>query len=178
MGNVVQVIFGGSIELSVAEHRQTAAILGWDDHLKAVVLQDCDRGFAHKRLVVHGGAAVEIDDFPLGFEASTRSSFDPAPECTRRTPFGQRCVACNPQDLLGNDTAERVVQHTIGQSRHGTAQLAQQLVAAEQPVAQRNALLRSDLGPGPGVQLSDLYTGRTDFVADAATRAVIHRMVG
>jgi hypothetical protein len=49
---------------------------------------------------------------------------------------------------------------------------------AEQPVTQREPFLLDDLGAGAGVQLHDPHAGRADIVADSASGAVIHRLVG
>jgi hypothetical protein len=56
---------------------------------------------------------------------------------------------------------------------------AQQFVAPQQAVAQRDALRFATIcGAGAGVDLGDLDAGGADFVADAAAGAVIDRMVG
>ena len=51
----------------VADQRQAAADLRRNDHLEAVPLQHVDRGLADMRLVVVGGAAVEVDDRVFGW---------------------------------------------------------------------------------------------------------------
>ena len=150
-GDVAPVIACGGVEFAVAQQRQPTAILRRDDDLVAVVLQDGDRGFAHKRLIVERGAAVEVDDLFLAAQPVRGDAAQPVAEGAAFAPAGQRRLAGDAHDSFGQIAADGIVQRQIGEGGHDAADLCHEVVAAQQPVAERDAPVGDDLRTGAGV---------------------------
>ncbi len=176
-GHVAPVIALRGVELAVGEHGQAAAVLGRDQHLVAVGFQDHHRGLADEGLVVLGGAAVEVDHLLLRAQPAMTGAFHPGAEGALGAPAGQGRFPGDAHHFFRQHPAHRVVEGQVGQVGGEAPGLAQELVSAQEAVAQGDALLRHHLGPGLGVDLRDAHARGADLVADPAAGAVVHRVV-
>ena len=165
----------GGGEVPVGLQRQPAAALPGDVHSQPLVLEHGDDHPAEAGFEVVGAAAVEVDDPVL--RRTARVAARPLLEGARRHR-GDRGLAVDAEGELQRNTHERGAHGPVEERAYRPAEPAHHVGSSQQLVAQGDAALLLELGPGTRVDLGDPDVLGTDPAADPAAGAVVHRPVG